>query len=104
MCIQRLGCRCQQWIPLPMGTAAALRRLHFESQVVLTSTIRASVERPDHGAKPIAFADKAARMEDLRGRFTGSLLIRCWMKFAHNLNQERFFLSHSGAAAENLKL
>lgn len=57
-------------VPLAMGAAAALRRLHFES--VLTSTIRASVETPDQGTpKPIPFAEKSARMEQLRARFTG---------------------------------
>ena len=58
--------------PLTIGAAAALRRLHFESEVILTSTIRASVETPDHGIpKPVPFAEKAARMDDLRARFTG---------------------------------
>ena len=59
-------------VPLPMGAAAALRRLHFESEVVLTSTIRASVESPDPGTpKTVPFAEKAARMDELRGRFQG---------------------------------
>ena len=59
-------------VPLAMGAAAALRRLHFESEVVLTSTIRASVEAPDVGApRPIPFAEKSARMEQLRTRFVG---------------------------------
>ena len=59
-------------VPLPTGAAAALRRLHFESEVVLTSTIRASVETPEHGTpKPIPFAEKTARMDDLRARFNG---------------------------------
>ena len=59
-------------VPLTIGAAAALRTLHFESEVVLTSTIRASVETPEHGVpKPIPFAEKAARMDDLRARFTG---------------------------------
>ena len=57
-------------VPLAMGAAAALRRLHFESEVVLTSTIRASVEAPDTGApKAIPFAEKTARMDELRDRF-----------------------------------
>ena len=55
--------------PLALGAAAALRRLHFEAE---TSTIRASVETPETGVpKPIPFAEKAARLEDLRMRFTG---------------------------------
>ena len=58
--------------PLTIGAAAALRRLHFESEVVLTSTIRASVEAPDYGVpKPVPFAEKVARMDDTRARFTG---------------------------------
>ena len=59
-------------VPLPMGAAAALRRLHFESEVVLTSAIRASVESPDPGTpKTVPFAEKTARMDELRGRFQG---------------------------------
>ena len=59
-------------VPLAMGAAAALRRLHFESEVVLTSTIRASVETPETGTpKPVPFAEKAARLDELRARFTG---------------------------------
>ena len=59
-------------VPLPMGAAAALRRLHVESEVVLTSTIRASVESPDPGTpKTVPFAEKAARMDELRGALSG---------------------------------
>ena len=59
-------------VPLAMGAAAALRRLHFEAEVVLTSTIRASVETAETGIpKPVPFAEKAARLEELRTRFTG---------------------------------
>ena len=59
-------------IPLTMGAAAALRRLHFESEVVMTATIRASVETPDPGIpKAIPFAEKAARLDVLRTRFNG---------------------------------
>ena len=59
-------------VPLAMGAAAALRRLHFESEVVLTSTIRASVEAPDAGTpRPVPFAEKTAKMDEMRGRFTG---------------------------------
>ena len=59
-------------VPLAMGAAAALRRLHFEAEVVLTSTIRASVETAETGIpKPVPFAEKAARLEELRMRFTG---------------------------------
>ena len=57
---------------LPMGATTALRRLHFESEVVLTSTIRASGEAPDTGApKAIPFAKKTARMDELRSRVIG---------------------------------
>ena len=75
-------------VPLPMGAAAALRRLHFESEVVLTSTIRASVEAPDTGApKAIPFAEKTARMDELRGRFT-SLNIQGAGEPSHSLLDE----------------
>eukprot|EP00435_Cladocopium_sp_Y103_P051913 s740_g16.t1 len=50
-----------QWatVRLTMGASAALRRLHFESEIVVTSTIRASVESADTGApKPIPLQRK----------------------------------------------
>ena len=58
--------------PLALGAAAALRRLHFESEEVMTSTIRASVETSDPSApKPIPFAEKTARMDEMRACFQG---------------------------------
>eukprot|EP00435_Cladocopium_sp_Y103_P066376 s126_g28.t1 len=59
-------------VRLTMGAAAALRRLHFEAEVVMTSTIRASVEAPESSTpRAIPFAEKSARLDQLRIRFTG---------------------------------
>ena len=57
--------------PLAMGPAAALRRLHFESEVVITSTVRSTVESSDATPRPIPIAEKNARLEQLRARFQG---------------------------------
>eukprot|EP00435_Cladocopium_sp_Y103_P053363 s2261_g17.t1 len=59
-------------VRLTMGASAALRRLHFESEVVMASTIRASVDSTDTtAAKPIPFAEKKARLDQLHARFQG---------------------------------
>lgn len=51
---------------------AALRRLHFEAEIVITSALRASVETPDSSVpKPIPLAERNARLEDLRQRLGG---------------------------------
>ena len=79
-------------IPLTMGAAAALRRLHFESEVVMTATIRASVETPDPGIpKAIPFAEKrqdwmSCALGSMGYTFMvlGSHRMLCWMKFVHN--------------------
>ena len=56
----------------PMGSMSALRRLHFESEVILTSTLRASVESVDSSEpKSLPFAERATRMQQLRTRLTG---------------------------------
>ena len=57
--------------PLAMGPAAAIRRLHFESEVVITSTVRSSVEAVDATPRPVPIAEKNARLEQLRTRFQG---------------------------------
>lgn len=57
--------------PLTMGPAAALRRLHFEAEVVITSSVRSSVETTDTAPKPVPIAEKNARLDQLRQRFQG---------------------------------
>ena len=55
-----------------MGALSALKRLHFESEVILTSTLRASVETPESSTpKPLPFAERTSRMEALRRKYTG---------------------------------
>lgn len=55
-----------------MGQMASLRRLHFEAEIIVTATLRANVEAPDSSVpKPIPFAERASRLEDLRQRLGG---------------------------------
>ena len=55
-----------------MGIMSGLRRLHFESEIVLTATLRASVETPDTTTpKALPFAERSARLDQLRNKFTG---------------------------------
>lgn len=55
-----------------MGALAALRRLHFESEVVLTAALKASVETTEATAvKAIPVAERAARLAALRNRLAG---------------------------------
>lgn len=58
-------------VPLAMGPAAAMRRLHFEAEVVITSSVRSSVEATDAVPRPVPIAEKNARLEQLRNRFQG---------------------------------
>lgn len=59
-------------VPLTMGAAAAVRRLHYECEVIMTSTIRSTVETLDTSTpKAIPFAEKAARMDQIRTRLQG---------------------------------
>ena len=55
-----------------MGALSALKRLHFESEVILTSTVRSSVETPESATpRPLPFAERTSRMEALRRKYTG---------------------------------
>lgn len=48
------------------------RRLHFEAEVIITATLRASVEAPDPSMpKPIPFAERETRLNQLRRRLGG---------------------------------
>ena len=57
-----------------LGMAAAVRRLHFEAEIVLTSTLRATVDHPateSSAPKSIPFAERTARMNQIRNTFPG---------------------------------
>ena len=55
-----------------MGVMSALRRLHFESEIILTATLRSAVESPDSSTpRVMPFAERNARLDQLRTRFTG---------------------------------
>lgn len=56
-----------------LGTVAALRRLHFEAEIIVTSTFRASVEQPADSAtpKPLPHAERSARMLQIKNQFPG---------------------------------
>ena len=58
-------------VPLAMGPAAAIRRLHFEAEIVITSSVRSSVESTDAAPKPVPIAEKYARMDQIRARLQG---------------------------------
>ena len=61
-------------VPPTLGAAAAMRRLHFESEVVLTAALRASVEQPQpEGStpKPLPYAERTARVETLQRTLPG---------------------------------
>ena len=59
-------------VPLTMGAAAAVRRLHYECEVIMTSTIRSTVETPDSSTpKAFPFAEKTARMDQIKLRLQG---------------------------------
>ena len=57
-----------------MGATAAVRRLHFEAEIVLTATLKSQVEGTDRdaaGPKPLPFAERISRMETLQRRLPG---------------------------------
>lgn len=62
---------------LTIGGAAALRRLHFESEIILTASLKASIEQPTSDSsmpKPTPIAERNARLTQLRNEFTGVLI------------------------------
>ena len=56
-----------------LGAVAAVRRLHFEAEIVVTSVLRSSVDQPSESSapKPLPYAERTARMRQLRGQFPG---------------------------------
>ena len=70
----------EQWIttinggvPPSMGGLAAVRRLHFESEIVLTSVLKSAAEQPQDAAtpRPLPQAERTARMNQLKQQFVG---------------------------------
>jgi len=60
-----------------LGTAAALRRLHFEAEVVVTAIVRATVEHPTSEQsvpKPTLYAERQVRMVQIRQQLGGVIL------------------------------
>ena len=81
-----------------LGALAAVRRLHFEAEIVLTATLRSSVEQPSESSapKPLPFAERTARMNQLKGELPGlnltslnepaqALLDKCVFQYEHRL-------------------
>ena len=56
-----------------MGALASLRRLHFEAEIVLTATLKASVEQPQDLStpRPMPHAERSARLEQIKRQFPG---------------------------------
>ena len=71
------GAWVQQVAAGPQTTrqVAALRRLHFEPEVIITATLKAAVERPpglsQSRPKQVPLADRNARMMQVRARLNG---------------------------------
>ena len=56
-----------------LGALASLRRLHFEAEIILTSTLKSSVEQPLdlNTPKPLPFAERIARLDLIKRQFPG---------------------------------
>lgn len=71
-----------------MGEMSALRRLHFESEIIITAALRSNVESADQATpKPIPFAERSARLDQLRQRL-GGIPIRGQSEPSHALLDE----------------
>ena len=59
-----------------IGAVAALRRLHFEAEVVVTASLKALVEQPadSQTAKPIPYAERVVRMDRLKAALQGIVI------------------------------
>jgi hypothetical protein len=81
-----------------LGAVSVLRRLHFEAEIIVTSTFRASVERPSESSapKPLPHAERAARLSQIKTQFPGlnmsgvnepaqALLDECVFQFENRL-------------------
>lgn len=57
-----------------LGAAAAVKRLHFESEVILTSIMRSAVEQPisEHATpKPVPYAERTLRLDQMKRTLVG---------------------------------
>ena len=73
-----------QWVtdlnggtPMTMGLTAGLRRLHFESEIILTSVLKASVEEPASESsvpKATPTAERTARLKQMRTNLPGVII------------------------------
>ena len=63
--------------PMTMGLTAGLRRLHFESEIILTSVLKASVEEPaseSSAPKATPVAERTARLKQMRTNLPGVII------------------------------
>ena len=64
-------------MPMTMGLTAGLRRLHFESEIILTSVLKASVEEPaseSSAPKATPVAERSARLKQMRANLQGVII------------------------------
>ena len=62
---------------LTIGGAAAMRRLHFEAEIILTASLKASIEQPASDSstpRPTPIAERSARMTQLKTELAGVLI------------------------------
>lgn len=59
-----------------IGAVAALRRLHFEAEVIVTASLKALVEQPSSSetAKPIPYAERVVRLDRLKASLQGIVI------------------------------
>ena len=78
--------------PPTMGQLAAIRRLHFEAEVIITATLKAAVEQPADMTQPmqVPLAERNARMLQVRTRLNG-VTIEGANEPAHQLVDECVF-------------
>ena len=59
-----------------VGALAAVRRLHFEAEIVVTSTLKASVEQTQESTtpRPLPQAERTARMKQLKQQLAGLII------------------------------
>ena len=59
----------------PQGPLASARRLHFEAEVLVTASLKASIEgASDSQPKKITYAEKSSRMQQLKRELRGAVV------------------------------
>ncbi|CAJ1376967.1 unnamed protein product [Effrenium voratum] len=59
----------------PQGPLASARRLHFEAEVVVTASLKASIEgASDSQPKKITYAEKSSRMQQVKRELQGAVV------------------------------